>query len=210
MDVLTRRRRPARHRIAVRLWFFSLTLVIGAFGLAGLLASQSSTPSSSVAGGTSLEYQIKAAYLLNFTRYVEWPSQSFTAPEDPVTICVLGRDPFGTVLDATVRGRTTHGRPLNVRRIRTDREAAACHLVFMSRETWRTQRDLPKGLQGLGILTVGESDEFAQEGGVIGFVIQNETVRFVVNAEARDRAGLTISSRMLSLAAAVYDQRKGS
>ena len=80
----------------------------------------------------------------------------------------------------------------------------------MSRETRRTQRDLPGTLRRLGILTVGESDEFAQHGGVIGFIIQDETVRFVVNAEARDRAGLRISSRMLSLAAAVYDQRLGS
>jgi hypothetical protein len=210
MDILTRRRRVARHPLWVRLSFFSLNLVIGAFGLAGLLASQAGIPRSSGAGGTSLEYQVKAAYLLNFTRYVEWPPQSFTAPEAPVTICVLGRDPFGTVLDATVLGRTTHGRPLKIRRIRTDQEAAACHLVFMSKKTWRTQRDLPRTLQAQGILTVGESDEFAQEGGVIGFIIQNETVRFVVNADAGDRAGLRISSRMLSLAAAVYGQRVGS
>jgi YfiR/HmsC-like len=78
--------------------------------------------------------------------------------------------------------------------------------VFVSRETWRAQRELLESLRTKGLLTVGETDEFAQEGGVIGFVIQEEAVRFVVNADARDRAGLRISSRMLSLAAAVYGQ----
>ena len=208
MDVLRRWRRVTRHRVSVRLSFVSLIIVMGNF--ARLLSSQSSIPRAAGTGGISLEYQVKAAYLLNFTRYVEWPAQSFDAPGAPLTICVLGRDPFGTVLDATVQGRTAHGRPVSIRRIRSDREAAACHLVFMSRETRRTQRDLPGTLRRLGILTVGESDEFAQHGGVIGFIIQDETVRFVVNAEARDRAGLRISSRMLSLAAAVYDQRLGS
>jgi hypothetical protein len=79
--------------------------------------------------------------------------------------------------------------------------------VYVSRDAWREQKDLPRAISRQGILTVGESEEFAREGGVIGFVIQEETVRFVVNAEARDRAGLRISSRMLSLAAAVYGQR---
>jgi hypothetical protein len=193
-----------------RLSIVPLIIVFGNLGLAGLLSSQSSIPSRAATGGISLEYQVKAAYLLNFTRYVEWPAQSFDAPDAPLTICVLGPDPFGTVLDQTVLGRTTQGRPVSIRRIRTEREAQSCHLVFVSQETWRTQRDLPRSLRRLGVLTVGESDEFAQDGGVIGFVIQNETVRFVVNDDARDRAGLRISSRMLSLAAAVYNQRPGS
>jgi hypothetical protein len=188
----------------------SLATIAASLGLAGLLASQASTPTGTVARGISLEYQVKAAYLLNFTRYVEWPAQAFDRPGDPVTICVLGQDPFGSVLDATLLGRTAQGRPASVRRISAVGETEGCHLVFISRETWRSQPDLPRRLRSVGMLTVGESDEFAQRGGVIAFVIQNEAVRFVVNAEARDRAGLRISSRMLSLAAAVYGQRSGS
>lgn len=180
-------------------------ILIASLGLTPLLLSQAGAPAGSRATQPSLEYQVKAAYLLNFTRYVEWPAESFEAPEAPVSICVLGRDPFGRVLDATVLGRTTHGRPVAIRRVRSDGEAATCHLVFISRETWRAQRDLLGRLRTLGVLTVGESPEFAREGGVIGFTIQDESVRFVVNAKARDRAGLRISSRMLSLAAAVYE-----
>lgn len=191
--------------LSLRRCAHSLVGLLGSLALAGLLYPQANAPPGTRPGG-SLEYQVKAAYLLNFTRYVEWPPQALGAPDDPVSICVLGRDPFGSVLDATVRGRTAYGRPLAVRRIRAPSEAAGCHLVFISRETWGAQRELPRSLRSPGMLTVGESDDFAQEGGIIGFVIQNETVRFVVNAEARDRAGLRISSRMLSLAAAVYGQ----
>jgi hypothetical protein len=187
----------------------SLATIGASLGLAGLLASQVSTPTGIGARGISLEYQVKAAYLLNFTRYVEWPREVFEAPTDPVTVCVLGQDPFGSVLDATLAGKTTHGRPLAARRIGSTTDATGCHLVFVSRETWRTHRGLPRMLRTPGQLTVGESDEFAQAGGVIGFVIQNDAVRFVVNTEARDRAGLRISSRMLSLAAAVYGQETG-
>lgn len=209
MDLLTRRLQAARRQGKARLWLACFIALTGTAGVAQFLSSQASLPRSGT-GGISLEYQVKAAYLLNFTRYVEWPTQAFEAPGAPVTICVLGSDPFGSVLDATVLGRTTQGRSVGVKRIRTNAETTGCHLVFVSRETWRNRRDLPRTLHSLGLLTVGESGEFAQEGGVIGFVIQNETVRFVVNAEARDRAGLRISSRMLSLAAAVYGQKTGS
>jgi YfiR/HmsC-like len=195
-------------RLNARLALACLTALVGSLGLARLSFSQASLPPRS-GRDISLEYQVKAAYLLNFTRYVEWPSRTLE-PAVPVTICVLGRDPFGSVLDATVSGRTTQGRSVIVRRVRAASETAGCHLVFISRETWQNQRDLPRGLQSLGLLTVGESEEFAQAGGIIGFIIRNEAVRFVVNARASDRAGLRISSRMLSLAAAIYGQRSGS
>ena len=195
MDILTRFR------------IVCLVALTGSVGLAQLLSSQVSRAARASTDRNSLEYQVKAAYLLNFTRYVEWPSQAFGGTQSPVTMCVLGADPFGDVLDATIRGRTTQGRKIAVRRIHAASETHGCHLVFVSRETWRDQRDLPQRLRALGLLTVGESEDFAQKGGVIGFVIRDETVRFVVNAEARDRAGLRISSRMLSLAAAVYGQR---
>ncbi|HEX2250524.1 MAG TPA: YfiR family protein [Gemmatimonadales bacterium] len=196
----------------LRSWRATARLGLAVAGLAclpvaGLVWSQATVPSGGGPGGRSLEYQVKAAYLLNFTRYVDWPSEVFDAPAAPMTICVLGQDPFGPVLDATVKGKVSHGRSLTVRRIQSSREASGCHVVFVSRETWRSHRELLESLRSKGLLTVGETDEFAQKGGVIGFIIQEETVRFVVNTDARDRAGLRISSRMLSLAAAVYGQR---
>ncbi len=154
----------------------------------------------------SLEYRVKAAYLLNFTRYVEWPTS--TAGDTTLSICVLGADPFGRVLDATVAGRTAQGRALQVRRVQTASEATGCEVVFVSQETWRRNPQSVKALAGAGSLTVGESEQFARGGGVIGFVILDETVRFVINDDARDRAGLRISSRMLSLAAAIYGRNR--
>ena len=152
----------------------------------------------------SLEYRVKAAYLLNFTRYVEWPQSS----DSRLSICVMGRDPFGRILDATVAGRTVQGRPLEVRRVQSASEASECEVVFVSRDAWRRNPQSLEALSGTGSLTVGESEQFARDGGVIGFVILDETVRFVVNDAARDRAGLRISSRMLSLAAAIYGRSR--
>jgi hypothetical protein len=206
MGLLTSPGRRSSRQARARLGLAGLMTSTSSLALAGLLWSQATLPTRTGAGGASLEYQVKAAYLLNFTRYVEWPSEALDAPGAPMNICVLGRDPFGPVLDATVEGKVSQGRSLTVRRIQSAREASACHVVFVSRETWRAQRELLESLRTKGLLTVGETDEFAQEGGVIGFVIQEEAVRFVVNADARDRAGLRISSRMLSLAAAVYGQ----
>jgi hypothetical protein len=196
MDVLTCRR--IRHR-ALALLCACLVSTILAAGLSSQVGLATRPP-----GDESLEYRVKAAYLLNFTRYVEWPAKSLDVSDSTLSICVLGADPFGRVLDATVAGRTAHGMPLNVRRIRSSTEAPGCEVVFVSRETWQRSPAILRGLAQVGSLTVGESEQFARRGGVIGFVIIDETVRFVVNDEARGRAGLRISSRMLSLAAAIY------
>jgi hypothetical protein len=193
VDILT----AVRVRLAVTAAALACLLSLT---LAGGLWPQVGQP----AGGPSdesLEYRVKAAYLLNFTRYVEWTE--FGA-DNALTVCVLGTDPFGRILDATLAGRTAQGRPLEVRRVQTAAQAGGCEMVFVSRETWIRNPNTLKALQNAGSLTVGESEQFARAGGVIGFVILDETVRFVVNDEARDRARLRISSRMLSLAAAIY------
>ncbi|MGE5927267.1 MAG: YfiR family protein [Gemmatimonadota bacterium] len=147
-----------------------------------------------------VEYQVKAAYLLNFTRYVEWPAQAFTSPTAPIELCVLGSDPFEGALEQAVAGRVTRGRPLIVHFKRSAAEARYCPVVFVPARVWERNRGVLDQLQGHGVLTVGESKEFAEAGGIIGFVIQDANVRFVVNLDARDRAGLRISSRMLALA----------
>ena len=151
----------------------------------------------------SLEYQVKAAYLLNFTRYVEWPRTSLPA-EAPLEICILGDDPFGEAIDRAIRGQRSQGRPVTVRRIESDEGAYRCHLVFVTDESWNRWRTLVASLTSRGILTVGNSGQFSRDGGVIGFVISNETVRFAINLKAMERSGLKISSRMLSLATQLH------
>ena len=203
MELLT------RTRIRFGAMALALSGLVG-MALAGAVWSQISVPAGGPTDG-ALEYRVKAAYLLNFTRYVEWPARAAPAPspaENTLSICVLGTDPFGKILDATVSGRTAHGRPLRVRRVQGAAEATGCEVVFVSRETWRRIPETLKALNRAGTLTVGESEQFARSGGIIGFVIVEETVRFVVNDEARDSAGLRISSRMLSLAAAIYGRTR--
>lgn len=152
----------------------------------------------------SIEYQVKAAYLLNFTRYVEWPASAFSAPAAPLEICVLGQDPFGDELKRATANRSSQGHPILVRRARDRSELEGCHLVFVGEQESRRLAESPRKLTSFGVLTVGDTEQFARDGGVIGFLISNETVRFVVNLDARDRAGLRISSRVLTLASDLF------
>ena len=198
MDILTLGGPRLRTAVALCVTLMGLTVADGLWSQVSIRNDR--------APDESLEYRVKAAYLLNFTRYVEWPTPP--ASNTRLSICVMGTDPFGRILDATVAGRTVQGRPLEVRRVQSAPEARGCEVVFISREKWRRDPEGLKALADAGSLTVGESEQFARSGGVIGFVIRDETVRFVINAAARDRAGLRISSRMLSLAAAIYDRER--
>jgi hypothetical protein len=149
------------------------------------------------------EYQVKAAFLLNFARYVDWPPDSFGSPSDPIAICILGQDPMGRLLDDAVGGKTVESHSLTVRRIAQIREAAACHIVFVAASP-KISREALASLSMPGVLTVGESEGFARQGGIIGFRVEDERhIRFDVNLDAAREAHLRISSHLLSLATIV-------
>jgi len=169
-------------------------------GTAFLLTLVGGSPVAAQERPPTLEYQVKAAYLLNFPHYVEWPVESFAAAQSPVNVCIVGHDPFGAAIDDAARGRIARGRLLIVRRVSGPDGTRSCHIVFVSREERGRNPRILEQLSRPGLLTVGEGTQFAEDGGVIGLVISNENVRFVVNLEARDHAALRISSRMLSLA----------
>lgn len=151
--------------------------------------------------GPQPEYRVKAAYLLNFTRYVEWPAAAFPTPETPVRVCVLGEDPFESTLDETFDGRLTRGRRFELRRMDAPAQARDCHVVFVSEAEWSRHPEVLAALRRAGVLTVGEGSRFAEAGGVLSFVRDGPTVRFAVNRGAARDAELQISSRMLALAA---------
>jgi hypothetical protein len=144
-----------------------------------------------------LEYQVKAAFLLNFTKFIDWPQSESAAPFD---ICLVGDDPFGAVLDQMVEGETFQGRKLAVQRVRRP-VPAACHVLFIA----KSEKDVEGLLSSLGpgVLTVGEESGFLHAGGMIGFVIAERRVRFDINEGASARAGLRISSKLLSIARSV-------
>jgi len=154
-----------------------------------------------LAGGLSaqtagLEYQVKAAMLYNFAKFVEWPEDD----RGPLVVGVLGKDPFGGVLEETLRDKTVHGRPIVVRKYHTLGELGASHILFIARSEKKFVPEILEPLHKLGVLTVADIDQFAQSGGAIGFTIDGGRIRFEINLEAARRAGLEISSKLLRLA----------
>ena len=143
------------------------------------------------------EYQIKAAYLLNFARYVEWPAARLPVGS-PLRLCVLGRDPFGGAL-AGLEGRQVNGHEMRLRQIEGVDQAGDCHLVFISDSEERRLGLLLRGLAGKGVLSVSDTDGFAEAGGNIGLLVEDGRVRFDINHSALQRDGLRASSQLLRL-----------
>ena len=143
------------------------------------------------------EYQVKAAFLLNFTKFIDWPESSFSSPDTPISICILGDDPFGAGLDRIVEGETVNSRRITIQRVHR-LPLPGCHVLFIGQD----EKDIPRTVAGLrpGILTVGEGERFLRQGGMIAFVIDSRRVRFDVNQPAAANAGLQISSKLLSVA----------
>lgn len=142
------------------------------------------------------EYEIKAAFLYHFARFIEWPEE---AEQEQIALCVLGEDPFGKTLD-DLEGKEVRSKTLTVRRLERGREAQRCHVLFISSSERERLPQLLDTLRTAHVLTVGETDTFAREGGAIRLFEARNKIRFEVNLEVARRAGLTVSSRMLKLA----------
>ncbi len=153
------------------------------------------------------EWDVKAAYLYNFTRFVEWPDRSTTPADTPFVIGILGRDPFGRVLDDTLSGKTVDGRPIVVRRLERAEEAASVQILFLGQASGRETERALRAVRGRPVLTVGDGDGPARRGVVLTFRIRESRVRFDVDLHAADEAGLKISSQLLKLALAVEGRR---
>jgi uncharacterized protein DUF4154 len=149
---------------------------------------------------TGLERQVKAAYLLNFTRYVEWPAAAFPDSAAPVNLCVVGgEEDMPDAVRRTIEGRRSRGRPVRLLRPDAPTQATDCHVVFLPARTPLTDTWLA-ALRTTSALTVGEGGDFIRQGGMISFVILEQTVRFLIDDAAARGAGLRISSRLLALA----------
>ena len=143
------------------------------------------------------EYRLKAAYLYNFAKFVEWPTNTLATETSPIVIAVFGDNPFGASLNQAVNGRTANGHPVTVRYAHRPAELEGAHLVFLSRNV---RTEILNQLAGKSVLTVGESDGFLPAGGMIQFVIAENRVRFAIAEPAAQQAGLKISSQLLALA----------
>jgi len=146
------------------------------------------------------EAQVKAVFLFNFAKYVDWPPDALPSKATPITIGVVGADSFGDDLQRDVEGKTINGHPFVIKHMAWDSEWSGCQILFISRsEASRTGEILDKA-SALPILTVGENEAFARNGGIINFVLKNGNVRLSINLNAAKKAGLTISSRLLAVA----------
>ena len=151
----------------------------------------------------SPEYKLKAAYLFNFAKFVDWPSNTFAEATTPIVIGVLGEDPFGTVLEEIVQGRTINGRPLTIQRARRLEELKTCQLLFISRSEQQRLKNILTQLGERPVLTVSDADNFLDGGGTIRLLMEGRSVRFEISAVASERAGLKIDAQLLNLARAV-------
>jgi hypothetical protein len=190
--------------VALREWRGSLrrrgTGEVGVFALVLLLLAG---PRAEAQEPPASEYQVKAVFLFNFAQFVDWPAEEFSDSAAPLVIGVLGDDPFGTILDNTLRDEHFGGRPFEVRRFRTVADVTGCQILFIS----GVRRDRPEVLAALAdrpILTVSEGDRFAQRGGMIGFVTDRKRIRLQINLEAAQAAGLVISSKLLRVAEVIH------
>lgn len=149
------------------------------------------------------EYRVKAAFLYHFTQLVEWPAEVLGDEKKAITLCTIGKDPFGGALEVTMQGKLIGTRPLAIRHLKQPDEAPGCQAVFIPGDRKEVVQTLA-ALKDSPVLTVGEGEDFAKQGGMIGFSMDNDNkVRFVINMDAAARARLKISSRLLALARSV-------
>ena len=154
---------------------------------------------------TTSEYQVKAAYIYNFAKFVEWPAQDFASPTAPIRLCLLNDQSFESDLNQIVKGKKISGRPITVAPVQNGEQSRSCHILFINSSHNSEAQRIIEVLRNTSVLTVGESPGFVEEGGIINFVLQDDHVHFQVNHRAADQGGLHISSRLLSVATLVIE-----
>jgi hypothetical protein len=142
------------------------------------------------------EYQLKAVFLFNFAQFVEWPETAFEGPNDDLSICLVGQDPFGDELDAVMQGEQISGRAISIRRYPDAASIEDCHLLYVRQPEHELRQTLQK-VKGAPVLTVGETEAFTAFGGMIRFQMEGNKVRLLVNPQPADEAHLRLSSKLL-------------
>ncbi len=153
-----------------------------------------------------LEYHVKAAFLYKFSLFVEWPAESFTAEDSPIEIGVLGDDPFGEILEKTVEEKTAQGRPFVIRRSRTIEELAGAHILFISSSEQPRIEKIIEATRGKPVVAVGDTEDFAESGGLLSFVITDNKVRLKMNLTTAEASPLKISSKLKRICIPVKEE----
>jgi hypothetical protein len=182
----------------------------GRFGMAavwfGLMLLLAASHRGFCGDAAFTEYQVKALFLMNFTKYVDWPATAFAGTNAPITIGVYGENDFGDDLPKAVAGRNVNGRSIVIRQIDSTNDLVKCQVLFISRSENNNEGEILSRLKVSPVLTVGETELFTARGGAINFVMKDGKVRLEINLAAAQQANLQISSKLLSVA----DVVKGS
>ena len=149
------------------------------------------------------EYQVKAAFLFHFAQFVDWPPEVFKSEASPLTYCTLGEDPFQGALDASLSGKMIGARPIRVQHLKQSQDIPECQVIFIGTMEKKHMSAVLADLKRTPILTVGDSEHFVNEGGVIGFCLEGKKIRFEINLNAATQAKLKISAKLLTLAKTV-------
>jgi hypothetical protein len=180
----------------------------GGFGSAFVVLSVAAVMSAGISFAQTKpagEYQVKAAFLFGFAKFVDWPASTFSDSKQPLTVCVYGRDPFGEILDDALLGKSIGDRRISLGRANQFQDLAGCQMIFVTRSEHERAKELANRLAGRAVLLVGENQGFAISGGTIEFTLEDSRVHFIINPDAAERAGLKISSKLLALAKIVHD-----
>jgi hypothetical protein len=167
-----------------------------------LLSIHLVTPRQGHAQDTLPEYQVKAAYLFNFLKFVEWPEEAFADSLAPIVIGIVGDDPFGSALPQVIIGKTVQGRDLVIRKYHVGEDLRGAHILFISVSERKRIPLILSSLRGSSVLTVADTEGFLDAGGMIQFLSESDHVRFAINGGAATQAKLKLSSKLLSLSRA--------
>jgi hypothetical protein len=146
------------------------------------------------------EYALKSVFLYNFCHFIEWPDSAFSSPNEPLIIGIVGEDPFGTLLKAAVEGETYHGRSIQIERYRGAKDIKHCHLLFVGRAETGHFDAILEAVASKSVLTVGETEDFLDHGGMIVLSAERNRVRLRINTAALRSASLDVSSKLLRVA----------
>lgn len=164
-------------------------------------------PSALAAAGV-VESDVKAAFILNFIKFVEWPASAFPFPEDPILLSVVGKDPVGESIEG-LNGKTVSGRKVVVRKARDLASLERCHILFVGASEKAALAPALGAVQRWPVLTIGDFEGFAGRGGTIGFIRQDNRVGFEINEAAARKAGLKVNAKLLYLGKSVRGREGG-
>jgi hypothetical protein len=181
----------------------SLLVVLVRFGLTLSLLTNTILLEAQIA--TTAENRAKANFLARVPSFIEWPEEALPSGPAPFVICIIGDFSLGVPLSESIRGITLHEKRAEVRGVRIEQELHSCHILFVSRFERKRYDRVLGSVRGLNVLTIGETPEFLDAGGIVSFSMREETLQFDVNLEEANKAHLKISSRLLALAKHVWN-----